>query len=471
MILRFSGRARRTLVPAAVLATVVALGACSGGSGSGGSGSAFDSGTAVDTGSPGVDGSMGHDSGSGSGSGGGDATTGSDASPGAETGAGDDGGDASFGFDGFGHLDGYSEASYCPDDDGDGWTVCGGDCNDHDSLINPCAFDTNDPTDPVGTDGIDNDCDGTVDNLVTCETGLVAGHDQTPADYAHASDLCDNPMCPRLTGSLWYGTNLANAKRITGHMGTPPQFNPHQGSFMSFLSSGNAEDNTDASTYLTCPGTDFSSTFMNPMPLTAAQNVNPCGTGVDESTVAVHDYTELRMTIKAPINAGSFAFDFAFFSEEYPVYVCQGYNDTFLAIQTSAQFPTGEQIAFDANGHRINVNNAFFEDCNSCTNCVTGPSGQTIDFTHTCANPLSTLTGTGYEKLLASSSNPASQCNESKGSGGTDWLKTTSPVNPGETFTLSWIVFDEFDGILDSSVILDHFRWHSTTLGDPVTGR
>jgi hypothetical protein len=455
------------------VAGVLALGACSGGS-SGSPGSSFDGGSSGSSGG-GMDASVGHDAGSSSGSGSssggfGDATTGSDSSAGPEAGE-DGGGDAYFAFDGFSHLDGYSEASYCPDDDGDGWTVCGGDCNDHDSLVNPCAFDTNDPSDPVGHDGIDNDCDGKVDNLVTCETGLTAGHDTTPSDYAHASDLCDNPMCPRLTGSIWYGTNLANAKRITGHMGTPPQFNPHQGSFMSFFSSGNAEDNTDAPTYLTCPGTDFNSTFTNPMPLTAAQNVNPCGTGVNESTVAVHDYTELRMTIKAPINAGSFAFDFAFFSEEYPVYVCQGYNDTFLAIQTSTQFPMGEQIAFDANGHRINVNNSFFEDCNSCTNCVTGPTGQTIDFTHTCANPLSDLTGTGYEKLLASSSNPASQCNESKGSGGTDWLVTTSPINPGETFTLSWIVFDEFDGILDSSVILDHFRWHSTTLTNPVTGR
>jgi len=474
MIHRFSGRAGRSIVCASVAATVVALGACSGGGGSAGSGG-FDSGVTGETGGSGGDSSIAHDSGSGSG--GNDATMGTDSSPGTEAGGGGDdgsGGDAYFEFDGFSHADGYSEASYCPDDDGDGWTVCGGDCNDHDSLINPCAFDTNDPTDPVGHDGIDNDCDGMVDNLITCETGLVAGHDQTPADYPHASDLCDNPMCPRLspaTPPIWYGTNLANAKRITGHMGTPPQFNPRQGSFMSFFSSGNAEDNTDAPTYLTCPGTDFNSTYVNPMPLTAAQNVNPCGTGVNESTVAVHDYTELRMTITAPINAGSFAFDFAFFSEEYPVYVCQGYNDTFLAIQTSAQFAAGEQIAFDSNGHRINVNNLFFEDCNSCTNCVTGPTGQTIDFTHTCANPISTLTGTGYEKLLASSSNPASQCNESKGSGGTDWLTTTSPINPGETFTLSWIVFDEFDGILDSSVILDHFRWHSTTLSNPVTGR
>ncbi|HEX3344379.1 MAG TPA: putative metal-binding motif-containing protein, partial [Polyangiaceae bacterium] len=324
MIVRFSGRSGRALGPAAVLAAVVALGACSGGGGSGGTGSAFDGGVVTD-GSPGVDSSVGHDSGSGSGSssgsssgGGFDAAAGPDSSSGAgDTGAGDDGGgDASFGFDGFSHPDGYSEASYCPDDDGDGWTVCGGDCNDHDSLVNPCAFDTNDPTDPVGTDGIDNDCDGQVDNLIACETGLVAGHDQTPADYAHASDLCDNPMCPRLTNSLWYGTNLANAKRVTGHMGTPPQFSPHQGAFMSFLSTGNAEDNTDAPSYLTCPGTILNASAYangNPLPLTAAQNVNLCGQGKDESTVPVYDYTELRMTVTAPINAGSYTFDFAFF--------------------------------------------------------------------------------------------------------------------------------------------------------------
>ena len=79
------------------------------------------------------------------------------------------------------------------------------------------------------------------------------------------------------------------------------------------------------------------------MPLTAAQNVNPCGTGKDETTVPVHDYTELRMTIKAPINAGSFTFDFAFFSEEYPVYVCQGFNDTFLAMPDVAAVPDGRR--------------------------------------------------------------------------------------------------------------------------------
>jgi hypothetical protein len=440
----------------------VALAAC--GNSSAGPGGGDDASPGAESGSP--DGAAGDDSKGGGQEGGG----GPDSSGGGDGNASSGGGspDAAFEFDGFSHPDGYGEASYCPDDDGDGWTACAGDCNDHDSLINPCAFDTNDPGDPVGHDGIDNDCDGHVDNLIACENPAAVGHDANAVDYASAADLCDNPLCPRLVGqrAIWYGPSPGGARRVTGHMGSSGQFTPRQGTIMAFLSSGTADDHADTQSSSTCPGTDFKTTYVNPMPLTAIQNTNPCGTGKDENTVPVHDYTELRMTVKAPINAGSFSFDFAFFSAEYPVYVCQGYNDTFLAIQYSQQYPAGYQIAYDANGHRINVNNAFFQDCNSAT------AAWGFGYTHTCnANSLMLLGGTNFEVPLGPSVAPPSDCNESHGSGGTDWLTTTSPVNPGETFTLSWVVFDENDGILDSSVILDHFHWHSTTLGSPVTGR
>ena len=461
-LLRFTGPA--------VLVAVAGAAACGGG---GGGSSGFVAGD--DSGSL-ADASTSRDGAGDSTTSGGDTGAGSDGSlagpdaVGSSSGGGTGAGDAAFAFDGFAHPDGYSEASYCPDDDGDGWTVCAGDCNDHDSQINPCAFDTSDPTDAVGHDGIDNDCDGKIDNLITCENPAAAGtFDGNPVDYANASDLCDNPVCPRLVQSraIWYGPSPASARRITKHMGTQGAFNPRQGAIMSFLSSGTAEDATDLAGYATCPGTDFNTTFTNPMPLPASQNTNPCGTGVDETTVPVHDYTELRMTIKAPVNAGSFSFDFAFFSEEYPVYICQGYNDTFLAIQTSQQYPAGTEISFDANNHRINVNNSFFQDCNPCADCVAGQAGVNI----TCPKTIAPLAGTFYEVALGPSSAPPSNCNLSHGSGGTDWLTTTSPIVPGETFTLSWIVFDENDGILDSAAILDHFRWHSTTLGSPVTAR
>jgi hypothetical protein len=368
----------------------------------------------------------------------------------------DDGADASFDFDGFGK----SDTDYCFDDDGDGWTTCQGDCNDHDSLINPCAFDTNDPNDAVGKDGIDNDCDGTIDNVRVCDGSLTTGHDTTAAHYAAAMDICDNPKCTVVVGATFYGPNNSYAHRITAQMGN--NFSPHKGSVMAFLSSGTADDDIDTSTYTPGDGTDLKNTYTHPDPLKAVDNVNPCGTGKDEPTT-VNDYSELRLTLKAPINASSFTFDFNFFSEEYPEYVCHGFNDTFLAELTSKQYTTPFQIAFDTSGHRINVNNAFFQDCTTIT------SSDNLGYTHTCTGALSLLTKTGYELKYGQTSFTLG--NGNKGSGATDWLKTTAPIQPGEQFTLSFIVFDEGDGLMDTAINLDNFRWSSTTVSSPVTAR
>ncbi len=387
-----------------------------------------------------------------------------DTTGGGDSGSSGDSGnaDAPYAFDGFAHADGYSDAAYCVDDDNDGFTVCAGDCNDHDSLVNPCAFDSNSATDPVGHDNIDNDCDGTVDNLRVCDQNIAAsGHDTVAAHYAWAADICDNvdARCKTIVDARFYGPNNANAHRVTKHMGT--SFVPKKGQYMAFLATGIADDDTDTPAYRTGDGTDLMNTFTHPSPLTAAQNVNPCNTGQNEAPIAIHDYSELRLTLKAPSNAGSFTFDFNFFSEEYPVYVCQGFNDTFLAMLTSQQYVQPFQIAFDPQGHRVNVNNSFFQDCTS----MAGQYG----YNHTCTGALSLLNKTGYEIPYTGSG--LTNGNGNFGSGATDWLKTTAPIRPGETFTLSFVIFDEADGILDSAVILDNFRWNSTTLGSPVTGR
>jgi hypothetical protein len=371
--------------------------------------------------------------------------------------------DAAYSFDGFAHPDGYSEASYCTDDDGDGFTTCDGDCDDHDSLVNPCAFDTDLASgDPVGKDGIDNDCDGKIDNRVLCDSALAtAGHDTVAADYASAIDLCNNQRCSTVVSATFNTLSDNTARRITAHMGNNALFHPHAGAAMAFLSSGIADDDIDTPAYRTGDGHDFQKTGTNPDPLPAAKNPNACGTGADEGTVSANDIVELDLTLKAPVNAGSFTFDFNFFSEEYPSFVCAGFNDTFLAELTSIQYPLttyphGFQIAFDALGHRVNVNNGFFSDCAS----VAPPSEA---FTHTCTGALTLLKGTGYEIPYSG--------NDELGSGATDWLKTTAPIQPGETFTLRFYIFDEQDGILDSAINLDNFRWGSTTVPNPVTAR
>lgn len=48
----------------------------------------------------------------------------------------------------------------CTDADGDGWTTCDGDCDDNNSKVYPGANDTKGK---AGRDGVDNDCDGIID--------------------------------------------------------------------------------------------------------------------------------------------------------------------------------------------------------------------------------------------------------------------------------------------------------------------
>jgi hypothetical protein len=69
---------------------------------------------------------------------------------------------------------------------------------------------------------------------------------------------------------------------------------------------------------------------------------------------------------------------------------------------------------------------------------------------NTCTKPVTQLAGTGYED------------DDGTGTpigGGTGWLTTTSPVTPGETATVRFIIFDEGDHIYDSSVIIDNFQF------------
>ena len=64
--------------------------------------------------------------------------------------------------------------------------------------------------------------------------------------------------------------------------------------------------------------------------------------------------------------------------------------------------------------------------------------------------------------------------------GGGDWetalggaslpMLTTAPASPGEIITLRLMIFDEGDGLLDSSVLLDAFTWHTESIAQPNIG-
>lgn len=295
------------------------------------------------------------------------------------------------------------------DGDGDGYAGCA-DCNENNKLINPGAIE-------FPADNVDNNCDAQTDeDTPPCDVaGLSSGNVN---DYAKAIDLCIG-----VKSSAWFKQASSTAHAIKSVYG-PPNV-PTHGPNMMVISSGVAAAEGQAGYTSPQSGTNFNSSGAT----------NP--SGKCQSSGSAYDYTELKLTIQVPTNAQAFAFDFNFMSAEYPEYVGTSYNDKFMAILDSKN--TKGNISFDSKGGCISINNGFFGVCDGCS---LGSAG---------------LAGTGYQNGVG---------------GGTGWLTTTSPVTPGETITLRFIIFDESDGILDSVALVDNFRWQvSAKSGGPSTVR
>jgi hypothetical protein len=181
---------------------------------------------------------------------------------------------------------------------------------------------------------------------------------------------------------------------------------------------------------------------------------------------------EWQLTMKAPDEAHGFGFKYVFFSEEYDDYISTTYNDKFYVFLEAASTNNGDKsvinftecrepdVYFDFTcedgmvgcepGGRycyIAINSALSECCwypdqSVCTTC-----GQ-----HT------SILGTGFECYDAAG--PACGTSDSSQFGSsTGWLQTTWPINPGETFDITFHVHDTGDGIFDSEMILDSFQF------------
>lgn len=299
------------------------------------------------------------------------------------------------------------------DGDKDGFAGCK-DCNDYDKDVNSGAFE-------LPADMIDNDCDGSTDELPqACDT--VPLNTNTMAHYAKAIDLCTAAGSTVLSSTFTKQAAM-NSRAIKTTYGS--KLKPQEGNHMVVLSSGVAAAKGQSGYKAPQSGTSFTNSATYP-------KVKCKNSGV------VYDYTEWKLKLKVPQNVKAFSFEFNFMSSEYPEWVGSKFNDKFLAILDSQKFKGN--VSFDSKGSCISINNAFFTVCNKCK------GGD------------SELSGTGYEGGVG---------------GGTGWLTTTSPVTPGETITLRFIVFDEGDHILDSAVILDNFRWQTTSAngGVPSTVR
>ena len=428
------------------------------------------------------------------------------------------------------------------DNDGDGYTVCDGDCCDdtyscraeHPEFVNPGMIE-------VAGNELDDNCNGLVDENLSMLENV------TPVSFQYYDATLTNDQQARALaqamGIRWeckakevchFG--LVEARLTRSGSNVPPelhQFNvlsamrdadgvayvqPREGNSFAMLSTGYALDvkggvpKESMCIESGCPngGEMEGAPLFSKVPdiyLQAHDNMLSTHSKCPAATESpvIYDSVHLHLRLRTPINAKGIAFDFRFFTQEYPKYLCGRYNDFFLAMLTTkhpdmAAYPD-HNIAFDKMGNPVSVNNGFFTTCefrketagNACPahmrsdengNClaIVACNGENAEGNENAA-PCG-CTGEGAEETCVLSSETCQDGPDvieavypqpyiidkwdweldtpAKGEGrggGTAWLTSTAPVLGGEEIELDFHIWDTHDGKYDSSVLLDNFRW------------
>jgi len=311
------------------------------------------------------------------------------------------------------------------DYDGDGFALKD-DCNECNTSINKGAHD-------IPGNGVDEDCSGTPDDEeVECDANL-SKEGSDPFDGAKAIGLCKKADPDGrdwgVVEAKWVkpdGTSLGNMEGV-GILEKLGVNLPQMGSSMLVLSSGSAREPDD-------PDYDSASNMKGYKHGTPPgyPKESPACPGV--TTGQAQDGVALEIKIRVPSNAQSFSYQQNFFTWEYPTYICDRYNDFFVTMMDP--IPDGLEdgnIAFDQDTNPISVNNSLLQVCSPGTH-----KNKTFD----CPLGTDSLSGTGFE-----------------GHAATGWLTTSAPVKPGSEITLRFAIWDSGDGALDSTVLIDDFKF------------
>jgi hypothetical protein len=150
----------------------------------------------------------------------------------------------------------------------------------------------------------------------------------------------------------------------------------------------------------------------------------------------IYDDVGLKLELRVPSGATGFSVDHKLFTFDHPTFACTAFNDQFVVLVDPA--PTGAlngNVAFDRNNVPLGAN---------CEFIIPGA-------------PQTHFAGTGFGPT-------------SSEAGVTGWLRTNVPVSGGSEITVRLILYDVGDQALNTTVLLDNFRWlsGSATLGTVV---
>lgn len=332
------------------------------------------------------------------------------------------------------------------DFDGDGYGACEDCCETTDQCPFP-AEAWNNAYDLCEYEVIETDC----------ESGVSASS-TNPFDYAKAIGICKTTTEDSNEWGLISAVISAPNGNATVHTSSNGLLSklgnvikPKEGGLMLGLSSGTVAD----------PFTSYSlgSTSGAPADWLAANGGSfpssaSCSSSIGTSG-AVNDAVMLTMRIRVPKTAKSFSFNLYFLTIEYPGYICNRFNDFFIALLQSShtssdptlQNPFDMNLAMDAAGNPVGVNLAASGLFTQCTEASGYPATK-----ESCVGT-EELEGTGFE-----------------GHGGTGWLTTRGNVVGGEIITLRLAIWDLGDHILDSLALIDNFKWDAAEY-KPGTGQ
>lgn len=336
---------------------------------------------------------------------------------------------------------------------GDDGQFGGGDDTDGGTGTKTC---TSDPSFfDIPGDNCDNDGDGQTDHVSSCDTNASDG---SAAAFARALGICDDANekgYGLVSATFTQGYSQTEEPRDEQH-GVLSKFGnvlkPREGSMLGVLSTGYAQEFNGHGQTPFVEGTVWWESQHGSAPPGFPKAAGGCS-----QSKLVTDVAGVKLTLKAPKNATGLKFDFNFHSSEWPAYICTDFNDGFVAWLTAKGFNGGkaDNISFDAKGNPVSVNNGFFDRCTA--GAQVGCAGQHPG-TAACPGGPSELAGTGFGV-------EGEGCDFGRQvtmGGATGWLSSQAAIQPGETFTLEFMIWDAGDGDLDSSVLLDHFQW----LGD-----